>query len=117
MNHPCIPIFMGQKICVSLSESDFGDDISQRTDWIAHGNLFLGMSESAIMYALKERSASQWFLAGLFLAEAVLRDGDSKQISKAINILMTALQRDPELESEALQRLLFLLFNQQRRSA
>ena len=111
-------LYISQRICSALARgrtSSYVDDIPMFLH--LHPILIKELSTAALLYALKEQNATCILLVGLMLANAVLHEGDEEQREKAAAILLTAVEKEPNLESRALLCVMQHLFENQRISA
>ena len=108
-------LYVSQRICSALAvgkTSTYVEDIPMYLH--LHPILIKELSAAALLYALRDQDTHSLFLVGLLLANAALHEEQWEQKEKAATILLTAVEKDPHLENEALLSVMHRLFQQQR---
>ena len=111
-------LYVTQRICNALAQgksSAYIDDVPIFLH--LHPILIKELSTAALLYAFKDQDPYRLLLVGLLLANAVLHEGERAQAEKAATILITAVEKEPNIENSALLSIMNLLFQKQRISA
>ena len=112
-----IHILICQRLCKAISQGISPVLLREASYCHLHPQLVRELSAGALLYAFHQKPSYKLFFVGLMLCDWVLHQGHLDQQKKALEILMSAVQKEPSFDTPELARLISKLLQPQLKSA